>query len=90
MTIYGQHPTIYPLLGAYDEDRKAFQYSQTLEVSLVLAEIMATELVHYLLEREFARPGQWIDASRYSSRYRSRLGRYLGKAQQMLSPADQS
>ncbi len=90
LTIYGQHPTIYPLLGAYDEDRRAFQYSQTLEVSLVLAEIMATELVHYLLEREFARPGQWIDASRYSSRYRSRLGRYLGKAQQMLSSADQS
>jgi hypothetical protein len=88
LTIYGRHPAIYPLLGSYDEDRKRFENEKTPEVSLVLAEIMATEITHHLLEREFARPGERFDASRYPPRYRSRIGKYLDIAQKYLTAAD--
>ena len=88
LTIYGRHPAIYPLLGSYDEDHKRYENEKTSEVSLVLAEIMATEITHHLLEREFARPGERFDASRYPPRYRSRIGKYLDIAQKMLTAAD--
>jgi hypothetical protein len=88
LTIYGRHPAIYHLLGSFDEDRKRFENEKTPEVSLVLAEIMATEITHYLLEREFGLSGERFDVSRYPPRYRSRIGKYLNIAQKMLTAAD--
>ncbi len=87
LTVYGRHPAIYPLLGSYDEDQKRFENEETPEVSLVLAEIMATEITHHLLEREFTRPGEQFDVYRYPPRYRSRIGKYLALAQKMLTAA---
>ena len=88
LKIYGRHKAIAPLLGSWDNERQAFRNVETREVSLVLAEILATEMTHYLIEREFNRPSEQFDAPSYAAKYRKRLGKYLGLAQRMLWTAD--
>ena len=51
-----------------------------------LSEIVASELAHHILERDFARPGRsQFDAGTYAANYRRRLDRYLGVAQRLMS-----
>ena len=56
LVIFGRHPAFASLLGRWEEDKQRFERDDSKEVGLVLSEIIAAEIAHYILEREFARP----------------------------------
>jgi hypothetical protein len=85
LVIFGRHPAVAPLLGRWDDDTERFEHDESSEVGLVLSEIIATEMAHHILERDFARPGRQFDAGTYAAQYRRRLDRYLVVAQRLLS-----
>ncbi len=85
LVIFGRHPGIVGLLGRWDEETRRFENDASREVGLVLSEIIATEIAHHILERDFARPGRQFDAGTYAAQYRRRLDRYLIVAQRLLS-----
>jgi hypothetical protein len=88
LVIFGRHPAIAGLLGRWDEEARRFENDGSQEVGLVLSEIIATEISHHILERDFARPGRGFDAGTYAAQYRHRLDRYLVAAQRLLSRSD--
>jgi hypothetical protein len=89
LVIFGRHPAIAGLLGRWDDDVERFQNDDSAEVGLVLSEIVASELAHHILERDFARPGRsQLDAGTYAANYRRRLDRYLAVAQRLMSLRD--
>jgi hypothetical protein len=89
LVIFGRHPAIAGLLGKWDDEVDRFENDESAEVGLVLSEIVASELAHHILERDFARPGRsQFDAGTYAANYRRRLDRYLGVAQRLMSLRD--
>lgn len=89
LVIFGRHPAIVGLLGRWDDETERFENDESAEVGLVLSEIVASELAHHILERDFARPGRsQFDAGTYAANYRRRLDRYLGVAQRLMSLRD--
>lgn len=88
LTIYGRHKAIQPLLGKYDQKKEDYENSNAPEVSQMMAEVIASEVTHFIVERDMNRPGQDVDPARYAVLYRKRLNRYLMLAQQMLAIED--
>jgi hypothetical protein len=86
LVIFGRHPVIEHLLGSWDESEEKYDHDDSPEVGLVLSEIVATEMAHHVLEREFSRPGREFDAAAYAAGYRRRIDRYLQVAQRLLVP----
>jgi len=84
LTIFGRHPAIEDLLGKWDESERSYANDGTDEVKVVLSEIIAAEMTHYLVEREFNQPGQQFDPAAYAAKYRRRLNKYVAMAQKML------
>jgi hypothetical protein len=84
LVIFGGHPGIAPILGRWNDETERFEHDDSHEVGLVLSEIIATEIAHYILERDFARPGRLFDSGTYAAQYRRRLERYLVVAQRLL------
>mgnify|MGYP001260038204 CR=1 FL=1 len=84
LKIFGKHEAMSHLLGGYDEISSEFEKADSREVSLVLAEILASEITHFLLEREFNHQSATMDAAAYASKYQKRLSKYLVITQRML------